>query len=114
MNYLNSKVDYHVHIGQWFDVYYSYNTVLDTLKARGVEEAWFSSTSSELYCKESLDVISKNLDSSNFPSALELYNFIKNEVLEAIEYGKKIGLRAVPLYWVIPENSFFKFGKYFY
>ena len=106
MNYLNTKVDYHVHIGQWYDVYYSYNTVLDTLKARGVEEAWFSSTSSELYCKESFDVKNNNSDSSQLPTALELYDFIKNEVLEAIEYGKKINLRAVPLYWVIPEVHF--------
>ena len=37
---------------------------------------------------------------------MELYNFIKNEVLDAMEYGKKIGLRVVPLYWVIPEVHF--------
>ena len=106
MNYLNTKVDYHVHIGQWYNVYYSYNAVLAALKSIDVEEVWFSSTSSELYCKESFDVKNNNSDSSQLPTALELYNFIKNEVLEAMEYGKKIGLRAVPLYWVIPEIHF--------
>ena len=106
MNYLNTKVDYHVHIGQWYNVYYSYNAVLAALKSIDVEEVWFSSTSSELYCKESFDVKNNNSDSSQLPTALELYNLIKNEVLEAMEYGKKIGLRAVPLYWVIPEVHF--------
>ena len=106
MNYLNSKVDYHVHFGQWSNGYYSAASIFDSVKASGVEEIWVSSTSSCKYCKESLDVISKNLDSSNFPTALELYSFIKNEVLDAMEYGKKIGLRAVPLYWVIPEVHF--------
>ena len=48
MNYLNTKVDYHVHIGQWYNVYYSYNAVLAALKSIDVEEVWFSSTSSEL------------------------------------------------------------------
>ena len=106
MNYLNSKVDYHVHFGQWYNVYYSAASVFDSVKASGVEEIWFSSTSSCKYCKESLDVINKNLDSSCFPTASELYNFIKNEVLEAIEYAKKINLKVVPLYWVIPEIHF--------
>lgn len=106
MNYLNSKVDCHVHFGQWSNGYYSAASVFDSVKASGVEEIWVSSTSSCKYCKESLDVISKNLDSSNFPTALELYNFIKNEVLDAMEYGKKIGLSVVPLYWVIPEVHF--------
>ena len=103
---INKKIDYHVHIGQWSNVYYSPESVLDSLKASNVEEVWFSSTSSCGYCKESFDVISKNLDYSNFPTALELYNCIKNEVLDAMEYGKKIGLRVAPLYWVIPEIHF--------
>jgi len=106
MNYLNSKVDYHVHFGQWSNGYYSAFSVFDAIKQSEVEEVWFSSTSSCKYCKESLDVINKNLDSTNFPTALELYDFIKNEVLEAIEYAKKINLKVVPLYWVIPEAHF--------
>ena len=111
---INKKIDYHVHIGQWSNVYYSSESVLDSLKASNVEEVWFSSTSSCRYCKESFDVISKNLDYSNFPTALELYNFIKNEVLDTIEYGKKIGLKTIPLYWGVrgfgkKENIFKKF-----
>lgn len=106
MKSLNQKVDYHVHFGQWSNGYYSAFSVFDAIIQSEVEEIWFSSTSSCKYCKESLDVINKNLDSTNFPTALELYDFIKNEVLEAIEYGKKINLKVVPLYWVIPEVHF--------
>ena len=53
--------------------------IFDELKANGVEEAWFSSTSSCRYCRESFDVIQKTLDTSDLPSALELYDFIKDE-----------------------------------
>ena len=106
MKSLNQKVDYHVHFGQWSNGYYSAFSVFDAIKQSEVEEVCFSSTSSCKYCKESLDVINKNLDSTNFPTALELYDFIKNEVLEAIEYAKKINLKVVPLYWVIPEVHF--------
>ena len=100
---INKKIDYHVHIGQWSNVYYSPESVLDALKASEVEEVWFSSTSSCRYCKESFDVKTKNIDISDLPTALELYDFIKYEVLDTIEYGKKIGLKTIPLYWVIPE-----------
>ena len=105
---MNQKIDYHVHIGQWAEVYYPANWVFDELKLSEVEEIWFSSTSSCRYCKESFDVIQKNLDSSDLPSALELYDFIKNEILEALDYGKKINLKTVPLYWVILEIHFSK------
>lgn len=101
-------VDYHVHIGQWAEVYFPANWVFDELKANGVEEAWFSSTSSCRYCRESFDVIQKTLDTSDLPSALELYDFIKNEMKEALSYGKSIGLKTVPLYWIVPEFHFSK------
>ena len=67
-------VDYHVHIGQWAEMYFPAHWVFDELKANGVEEAWFSSTSSCRYCRESFDVIQKQIGKrQNFIKAFPRY-----------------------------------------
>lgn len=105
--------DYHVHIGQWFDIYYSAESVFAALKATGTDEIWFSSTTSERYCAESPAVIEsiyadeKNADEKHtnlqFPTAKELYETIRSEIKDALKVAKKIGIKANPLYWVVPE-----------
>ena len=49
--------DHHVHIGQYFETYYQTQDVFNALKAMDFSEAWFSSTSSSIYCKASPDVL---------------------------------------------------------
>ena len=95
--------DYHVHIGQWFDVYYNSKAVFSALKATGTNEIWFSSTSSERYCTESPAVICGKVSSENLPSARELYEDLKREVSEALDNARDLNLNAHPLYWVVPE-----------
>ena len=97
------KIDYHVHFGQWFDTYYSSKAVFSALKSAGIEEVWFSSTSSGRYCKESIAVQKGKSLQVGLPSASELYEAIKEEVKAALEDAKIIGLKAYPLYWVVPE-----------
>ncbi len=104
--------DFHVHIGQWFDIYYFAESVFSALKATGTDEIWFSSTTSERYCTESqavLDLISSGGTHSfgtqniNFPTALELYEIVRDEIKDALKLAKKISLKAHALYWVVPE-----------
>ncbi len=105
--------DYHVHIGQWFNVYYHADRVFSALKATGTDEIWFSSTTSERYCTESPTVIeSISSDEKNtsdkhsnlqFPTALELYEIVREEIKSALKSAEKIGIKAHPLYWVVPE-----------
>lgn len=105
--------DYHVHIGQWFNIYYSSESVFTALKATGTDEIWFSSTTSERYCTESPAVIEsislgkKNANGKHanlqFPSALELYEIVREEIKNALKTAEKINLKAHALYWVVPE-----------
>lgn len=98
--------DYHVHIGQWFETYYDAGKVFSELKANGIDELWFSSTTSCRYCKESL-AVQENIElQKNLPSARELYELIRFEIQEAISSAKKLGIRAHPLYWIVPEIHF--------
>ena len=95
--------DYHVHIGQWFDVYYDSKAVFSALKAAGTDEIWFSSTSSERYCSESPAVLCGKVSAENLPLAKELYEDLREEVSEAINNAKELKVKAHPLYWVVPE-----------
>lgn len=98
--------DFHTHIGQWFTAYYSANAVFTALKAAGVDECWFSSTSSERWCKESFAVRGDAKAQEPLPTAAELYTQIRDEVKDALAVAKRLGLAAHPLYWVIPEVHF--------
>lgn len=98
--------DYHVHIGQWHDTYHEAETVFSTLKAGGVEELWFSSTTSCRYCTESIAVQKNAALQKELPTARELYELIRWEVQEALAAAESLGIRAHPLYWVVPEVHF--------
>ena len=83
--------DYHVHIGQFDTVYYYADRVFSALKANGIGEVWFSSTTSCLYCKEK-----------------DLYEGVKEEMKNSLLAASEIGLKAHALYWVVPKIHFEK------
>ena len=83
--------DYHVHIGQFDKVYYYADRVFSALKASGVDEVYFSSTTSCLYC-----------------SPKDLYEGVRGEVQDALKAAAEIGIKAHPLYWVVPAVHFAK------
>lgn len=98
--------DYHVHIGQFENVYYYADRVFSALKSAGVDEAWFSSTTSCIFCKESEAARSNVEIARNAPSARELYSAVRDEVKDALRAASEIGLKAHALYWVVPEVHF--------
>ncbi len=98
--------DWHVHVGQWHEVYYDPASVVRALKAAGTEEFWFSSTSSCAYCKESLVARGNPAMAAGLPTAWELYEYVRGEVEAALAAAEGCGARAHPLYWVIPEVHF--------
>lgn len=102
------KTDWHVHTGQWHEIYYEPRDVIRSLKACGTDEIYFSSTTSERYCKESLAVQGNADLKKSLPTVRELYEFIRNEITVALDSAKEVGLKANPLYWVIPEVHFAK------
>lgn len=95
--------DWHVHIGQWNEIYYEPRDVIRSLKASGTDEIYFSTTTSGRYCKESIAVQGNTDLQKSLPTARELYEFIREEIGTALDEAKKVGLKAHPLYWVIPE-----------
>lgn len=102
------KTDWHVHTGQWHEIYYEPRDVIRSLKVCGTDEIYFSSTTSERYCKESLAVQGNADLKKSLPTVRELYEFIRNEITVALDSAKEVGLKANPLYWVIPEVHFAK------
>lgn len=95
--------DWHVHIGQWNEIYYEPGAVFRSIKAGGTDEIYFSTTTSGRYCKESIAVQGNTDLQKSLPTARELYEFIREEIGTALDEAKKVGLKAHPLYWVIPE-----------
>ena len=81
--------NYHVHIGQFDKVYYYADRVFSALKASGVDEVYFSSTTSCLYC-----------------SPKDLYEGVRGEVRDALSAATEIGMKAHALYWVVPDVHF--------
>ena len=73
--------DRHVHIGQFHRFYFAPRAVMGALKANGIDECYFSQ-----------------------PTARELEQAVAEEVREALEAAAVLGLRAHPLYWVVPET----------
>ncbi len=103
---MNTKCDYHIHTGQWHEIYYEPRAVIGALKSSGTDEIYFSSTTSERYCKESFAVQGNADLQKSLPTARELYELIRYEVQEALEEAAKVGMSAHPLYWVVPEIHF--------
>ena len=100
--------DFHVHIGQFGNVYYYADRVFAALKAGGVDEAWFSSTTSCVYCKESAAVQGDESLCERAPSARELYESVRAEMQGAMDAALGVGIKARPLYWVVPDIHFSK------
>ncbi|MCR5045797.1 MAG: amidohydrolase family protein [Treponema sp.] len=99
-------IDWHVHTGQWHEIYCEPEFVVKVLKATGTEEFWFSSTTSGRLCKESVKVKDDIEAQKTLPTARELYEFIRAEISTALDVANKIGAKAHPLYWVVPEVHF--------
>ena len=81
--------DYHVHIGQFDKAYYFADRVFSALKASGVDEVYFSSTTSCLYCPPK-----------------DLYKGVRGEVKDTLSAAAEIGMKAHALYWVVPDVHF--------
>ncbi len=99
-------IDHHVHIGQYENVYFYPHRVFSALKKSGVDEAWFSSTTSCVFCKESISAIRNPLIYSQAPSAVFLYESIRDEIKSAMEASCELDFKAHPLFWVIPDVMF--------
>mgnify|MGYP003297837766 CR=1 FL=1 len=91
--------DYHVHIGQWNDVYFKAEDIFYALKKNGIGECWFSSTTSCLYSKT---IVAGKSDAESL-SHEELYLKIREEVKSALNYARTIDFKAHALYWVVPD-----------
>lgn len=97
--------DWHVHTGQWHEIYYNPEAVVRALKSGGTDEFYFSSTSSEIFCKESVMLDDEKVRAAA-PTARELYGAVKSEVQAALDAAREVGAKAHPLYWVVPEVHF--------
>lgn len=84
-------VDYHVHIGQFRDIYYQPYSVVEVLYKNGIKEAWISSTSS---C----------IDWSTREEKNRVIDHIEAEIEEALSAAQEFGIKVLPLYWVIPQR----------
>lgn len=94
--------DFHVHIGQWRGGEYFYpQDVFKELKLRGVDEAWFSSTSSCIFCRESPRCPHKEKKSA--PTARALQDAIHEEIRGSIEAAAELGVKADALFWIVPD-----------
>lgn len=96
-------VDYHVHIGQYGNVYFYADRVFFALKENGVSECWFSSTTSCIYCKESDAAKADKEIFENAPTAQELFDSLMEEMKSSLECAKILEIKAHPLYWVVPD-----------
>ncbi len=88
----NNKIiaDYHVHFGQFYDVYYQPATVIKILAKNGIREAWGATTT---------DLCWNSIDEKKY-----ILKHIADEVQEAIFEAKKYNINFVPLYRVSPKG----------
>ena len=95
--------DYHVHIGQYGNVYFYADRVFFALKENGISECWFSSTTSCIYCMESEIAKADKEIFETAPTARELFDSLIGEMKSSLECAKTLGIKAHPLYWVVPD-----------
>lgn len=92
MGNCNKKIfDYHVHIGQFENVYYNPYKVINILFQNHVNGAYISSTTSCIAWDNDSE---KNI----------IISHIKDELSEAIEQADEIGFDVRPLCWIIPQR----------
>lgn len=104
---INCSSDFHVHVGQFYQHYYSPKNVVAALFECGVKKIIFS-------CASAGFTTNTKKDSS------ELHEFVQNEVLETLELCKNAKIESKAYLWVVPEffqNGFtlesdFKTGLY--
>lgn len=89
----NIASDYHVHCGQFNDVYYSPSLVIEILSKSHIAKAWISSTSS---------CIEWNTEDEK----KEIIHLIESEINEAVNMAKSKNIDLTPLYWVLPKRYF--------
>ncbi len=82
--------DFHVHFGQFYDVYYQPATVIKTLAQNGIKMAWCSSTTSLSW---------NSIEEKNY-----ILTHIEEEINEALAMAKKFGISLVPLFRVSPKS----------
>ena len=97
--------DFHVHFGQYNNEYFYPQRVVDDLAKRKITEAWISSTTSCIYCRE------QHPELQNQPNAKQIVDAVNEEFNIAINHAKLYGIKIHPLYWLVPE--FEKSGVYF-
>lgn len=102
--------DYHVHIGQFGSAYYYADRVFAALKAQGVDEVYFSSTTSCLYCKERDAARNDSALCEKAPTARALYEGVRGEVEDALRAAAELDINAHALYWVVPDVHFAQAG----
>ena len=83
--------DYHVHMGQFNEIYYNPYKVVDVLSFCGVKGAYVSSTTACMEWNTSAD---KEI----------IINHIIDEVLELRSQSSEIGFDARPLCWINPRR----------
>lgn len=88
-----NNYDYHVHIGQFYEVYYNPYKIVDVLSYCGIEGAYVSSTTSCLCWDTSEE---KNM----------IVAHIKAEFDELLSYAHEKKFDARPVCWVIPQRYY--------
>lgn len=87
------RFDYHVHMGQFQNVYYNPYKVVDVLLSYGIEGAYVSSTTS---CIQWITLQEKEL----------VIEHIKAEIAELLLYSKEKNFDAKPMCWIIPQRYY--------
>lgn len=89
--------DFHVHFGQYNNEYFYPQCVIDDLAKRKITEAWISSTTSCMYCRE------QHPELKNQPNAKQILDAVNEEFNIAINHAKLYEIKIHPLYWLVPE-----------
>ncbi len=92
---IDCSADFHVHVGQFYQKYYSPQNVIEAVLLAGIKSIVFSSTSA-------------GVSSDNKAEMIELHDFVQNEVSDTLELASKAGIEAKAFLWVSPE--FWKAG----
>lgn len=92
-NNFNYKCDYHVHIGQFHNVYYNPYKIIDVLSHCGISSAYVSSTTSciKWETQQEKDIIVEH---------------IRAEFNELLLYSQEKQFDAKPMCWVIPQRYY--------